>query len=509
MSEITLIYPHQLYSIDQYPALQKNREVWLVEEPLLFGTDADSPFNFHKQKLLLHRASMQLHRDKLETAGYRTRLIEFHELKTTSDILQRAVDAESKRVHLIYPDDYWIEQRLRAATNDHDIELVWHDGPGFLNTRREVDDYFADKDSYFQTKFYQHMRQKLDILLTADGSPIGGKWSFDPENRKKLSENQSIPKHWELPTDDQTRQALQSAREYIESHFENNFGNLEQFNYPLTHAQAKQRLTHFLSHKLHHFGDYQDAITTRDPFLFHSVLSSALNCGLLTPRQVVDAALERYHDSQGSDNEVSLNQIEGFIRQIIGWREFIRGVYWQLGVEQRSSNFFDHQNLLEDCWYTGDTGIPVIDHAIHKTRDYAYAHHIERLMVLGNAMLLAEIHPDDIYHWFMEVYIDAYDWVMVPNVYAMSQFAAGGTMTTKPYFSSSNYIKKMSDATIAGGDWEDIWDGLFWRFMSQNREKLQENTRMGMLFSTLDRMSEEKKERIFEKAEQWITKVTQ
>ncbi|MFB6167002.1 MAG: FAD-binding domain-containing protein, partial [Candidatus Nanohaloarchaea archaeon] len=240
--------------------------------------------------------------------------------------------------------------------------------------------------------------------------------------------------------------------------------------------------------------DYQDALDRDLEFGYHSLLSSSLNIGLITPEEVVERTLEAHEE-----NEYPMNSLEGFLRQVIGWREYIRAVY-EMEPGMRDENFFGNTNELPGEFYTGDTGLPPVDIAIMHARENAYCHHIERLMVLGNVMLLLEIDPDEVYDWFMEMFIDSYDWVMAPNIYGMSQYA-WPEMMTKPYISSSNYIRKMSH--YSGGEWEEYWDGLYWSFIEEHREKLEDVPRMGAMLATLDRMSEETLEQHREKAEEF------
>ena len=259
------------------------------------------------------------------------------------------------------------------------------------------------------------------------------------------------------------------------------------------------RLQRLPGNRLVHFGKYQDAIRRDEPILFHSLLSPALNIGLLTPDQVVNETLQFARAREGT---IPLNSLEGFIRQIIGWREFVRGVYTLEGNQQRTINFWGHSRKLPKSFYTGTTGIDPVDSIIARLQESAYAHHIERLMVLGNFMLLCEIDPHEVYRWFMEMFIDAYDWVMVPNIYGMSQYADGGLMTTKPYISSSKYILRMSD--YPRGPWCDIWDALYWHFISKHRHIFQKNPRMRVMVSSLDRMPLAKKSDYVAKAEQFL-----
>ena len=257
---------------------------------------------------------------------------------------------------------------------------------------------------------------------------------------------------------------------------------------PNDYQQSIEWLNDFLDQRFHDFGVYEDAIVDSEHFLNHSVLTPMLNVGLLTPLQIIDSALE-----YAAQNDIPLNSLEGFIRQIIGWREFIRGIYVAKGTEERNRNFFQHKRKIPPSFYDGTTGIIPIDTTIRKLLKTGYAHHIERLMILGNFMLLCEFDPDEIYRWFMELFIDAYDWVMVPNVYGMSQFADGGLMSTKPYISSSNYLKKMSNYKKA--QWQEIWDALYWRFIDKHREVFNKNIRMKFMVSMYDKMLTEKKEK--------------
>lgn len=305
--------------------------------------------------------------------------------------------------------------------------------------------------------FYQAQRKRMQILIDADGSPKGGQWSFDEDNRKKLPKTFTAPFAPQSPLNNHIKTAIS----HIETHFFNNLGNTKTFRYPVTRADAKAWLKTFIRERFQDFGIYEDAISTEHAFINHSVLTPMLNIGLLTPQEIIDAAL-------AEEDRIPLNSLEGFIRQIIGWREFMHGVYRHRGTDIRKLNFFEHTRSIPKSFYNATTGIPPIDRIIHQLRDEAYCHHIERLMVLGNFMLLCRFDPNEVYKWFMEFFIDAYDWVMVPNVYGMSQFADGGTFTTKPYISGSNYILKMSDETK--GPWTEIWDALFWTFVGDHQE---------------------------------------
>ena len=275
------------------------------------------------------------------------------------------------------------------------------------------------------------------------------------------------------------------AREHIDKHYLKNPGNTEGVIYPTTHSEADAWLEKFINQRLRLFGDYQDAISSNNSFLYHSLLSAPLNAGLITPQEIVDRVLSAH-----SKKPIPLNSLEGFIRQIIGWREYIRAVYALESGKQRTTNFFSFSRKIPRSFWSGETGIEPVDVTIRRVLDNSYAHHIERLMVLGNFMLLCEFDPDEVYLWFMEMFIDAYDWVMVPNVYGMSQYADGGLITTKPYISSSNYVKKMSD--FKSKDWCEVWDALYWNFIDERKNIFKSNKRMSLMIKQLENMEREK-----------------
>ena len=281
--------------------------------------------------------------------------------------------------------------------------------------------------------------------------------------------------------------------------------DVKQFYYPTTHSGARHWLDDFLHQRFQHFGDFEDALSQSHAHIYHSLLSPLLNTGLLTPQQVVDSSLAYAESQEGTPKAVPINALEGFIRQIIGWREYMRAMYVREGVEIRNGNFWDHQHPMPASLYAGTTGILPVDHCIDKLKKTAYGHHIERLMVLGNFMCLCEIHPTAIYTWFMEFFIDAYDWVMVPNVYSMSQYADGGLLTTKPYISGSNYLRKMSD--YPKGEWCDTWDSLYWRFIHKHRSFFEQNPRLRMITGHLDRMGTTGVNQHLERANAYLEKL--
>lgn len=455
--EAVLIFPHHLFR--NHPGLKKDRLIILIEHPIFF-----SKLSFHKQKLVLHRASLKHYESFLKDKGYKTVYLE--------DNLEHAIkELQLSKIHIADLDDIHLENQIKSLVKQYKLQLETCPSPGFLTSVDEFQSLFKNKNQYRMDTFYIHQRKKLDILLDPKGKPLGGKWSMDQENRKRVPKSLEIPP----PLKFKKTKYVQEAIEYVNMKYPKHPGCSETFNYPTSYREADSALKDFLEKRLHFFGDYEDAIVQKQLILFHSYLSPLLNIGLLTPDQVIKETLDFCEN-----HHIPLNSLEGFIRQVIGWREFVRGIYHTIGEKQRKSNFFNHKRRLPASIYEGTTGILPIDATIKKLQSHAYLHHIERLMIVGNFFLLCEIDPNEVYKWFMELFIDSYDWVMVPNVYGMSQYADGGCITTKPYFSGSNYILKMSD--FPKGEWCKIWDALFWRFMIKNEKALKSQPRLSFLF---------------------------
>lgn len=491
MNAVSLVFPHQLF--EKNPCLAKERKVILAEETLFYNQ-----YRFHKQKLVFHRASMKFYENYLQKKGFNVEYIDAQNpLTDIRELLPELQNRGISEIHFTEVTDNWLEKRLKTSAENYAIHLRQYDSPQFVNTQKEIKDYFSDKNSFSQTQFYIHERKKREILIDPNGKPVGGKWSFDAENRKKFPANRQAPAI-QFPSENQW---LKEAKKYVEKNYPENYGsNSSPIIYPVTFAEAHAWLQQFLETRFFDFGPFEDALVSREHILFHSMLSPLLNSGLLTPTEVLDAAI-----AFAFENNVPLNSLEGFVRQILGWREFIRAVYELKGNKQRTRNFWGFNRKIPNSFWEGTTGIDPLDNAIQKVLKTGYAHHIERLMVIGNFMLLCEFHPDEVYRWFMELFIDAYDWVMVPNVYGMSQFADSGFMATKPYISGSNYLMKMSD--YKKGDWQITWDALFWRFMHVHRDFFTQNPRLGMLIRTLDKMPAEKRNAHIEKAENYLESV--
>ncbi len=488
MNIVSIIFPHQLF--ENNPCLDINRKVIIVEENLFF-----SQYLFHRQKILFHRATMKFYEDYLKRNKYNVQYIDKKE--DNSDVrnlipwlIKQGVD----EIHYTEVTDDWLDDRIKRGVENNSVRLRSYPSPMFLNDIDELKSYFGENKRFYQTRFYIHQRKKMGVLVDDQNKPYGGRWSFDKENRQKYPRGKTPPGVMFPEENDYVRE----AGSYVKNHFRDNYGELPGTRfYPATFDEARTFSENFFKQRLYDFGTYEDAIVCNENFLNHSVLSPILNTGLITPKEIVSRAID-----YASEYNIPLNSTEGFIRQVTGWREFIRGVYELKGRDQRTMNFWKFKRKIPRSFYDGTTGILPVDTVIKKVLKTGYCHHIERLMVLGNFMLLCEFDPDEVYRWFMELFIDSYDWVMVPNVYGMSQFADGGIMSTKPYISSSNYLRKMGD--FPGGKWEPLWDALFWRFMHVHSDFFNQNPRMRMLLKTFERKPDNEKNNIFGIAENYL-----
>jgi len=493
MAKIGVLFPHQLFKTHAlYKACDK---VYLVEEYLYF-----KQYNFHKQKLAFHRASMKAFEQHVNSQSTEVVYIESSDKNSdVRDLLPYIFKKESPtEIHIINPTDYWLELRIKEAVHGANIEIKEYENPLFLNTHEELSTFFReDKKSFFQTTWYKQERKKRNILLEENGEPAGGKWTYDIDNRKKYPKKKTPPAVHFPKTDEHWRE----AQVYVTKNFADNIGELSDAPlYPTNYKSTKKWFQQFLEYRFHEFGDYEDSIVQNENILHHSVLTPMMNVGLISPQEVLEAAL-----AFAKKEQIPINSTEGFVRQIIGWREFIRGMYECKGVASRTSNFWNFKRKIPASFYDGTTGIVPVDDTIKKVLKTGYCHHIERLMILGNFMLLCEFDPKEVYRWFMELFIDAYDWVMVPNVYGMSQFSDGGFFATKPYIGGSNYIKKMSD--YPKGDWQASWDGLYWNFIDKQKVFFLSNPRMSMMVRLFEKMDIQKKEAHLKNAQTFLEKL--
>jgi deoxyribodipyrimidine photolyase-related protein len=487
-----VILGNQLFPLRQLPSRDKG-PVFMAEDVGLCTYE-----KHHQQKIVLFLAAMRSYRDELREAGYDVHYIELDtsDARSYEDKLMdalRATGADSITHFEI--EDKPFEERLIAFAEDHDLGRTELSSPMFLSSRADFEEFAGSKSRLLMGDFYKQQRRRLNILVDDEGQPVGERWSFDADNRKKLPRSVEPPA---VASAARTRH-VDDVIDLVKREFNAHPGNAEGFHWATTRPEALDLLDDFVTQRLAQFGPYEDAMTTRSPTVFHSVLSPYLNMGLLTPRDVVDKVLE-----QG--DAVPLQSVEGFVRQVIGWREFIRGIYRQFSERQESSNFWSHDRELTDSWYDGSTGIVPLDDTITTALEMGWTHHIPRLMVAGNLMTLCEIRPSTAHRWFMEMFVDSSEWVMGPNVYGMGLFSDGGVFATKPYICGSNYLRKMSD--YPKGDWCDVVDGLYWRFIDKHRDFFAGNPRLALMPRALDRLDEARKQHIFEAAEAFIEEHT-
>ncbi|MFB6212327.1 MAG: cryptochrome/photolyase family protein [Candidatus Magasanikbacteria bacterium] len=481
--EVALVFPNQLFKNNS--AIENSEKVFLIEDPLFF-----KQFSFHKKKLVLHRASMKWYEDQISKP---TVYIDSNQIDSTQEISEFLPESIEK-AHLLKPVDDWLRKGIEKAFEDREISIFWHGNPSFIFSL-EKSKSFIDKDNFLLEKFYRKARKERNILIDSDGEPAGGKWNFDEENRKSFPKNKELPSLKDVGLEQNSY--VEEAIKYVEDNFADNYGNIENFYFPINRKGSLKWFEDFLKERFSEFGSYQDAISSSNHTAFHSLISPMLNIGLITPEEVINRATDYLNKG------VPINSVEGFIRQILGWREFMRLTYQLKGSDMRTSNLFSHEKDMPDSFWRAETGIEPVDETIDFIINHGFTHHIERLMILSNFMLLCEINPKDVYKWFMELFIDSYDWVMVPNVYEMGQFSSGGIFATKPYISSSNYILKMSDYNE--GKWARIWDGLYWRFLNKNKEILKQNYRMSLVLHHLNKMNDKELEKHEKVAENYLT----
>jgi deoxyribodipyrimidine photolyase-related protein len=468
-----LLLGDQLF--DGLPGIAPEVEIVMIE-----SLDLCTRVRHHQQKVVLFLSGMRHMRDRLRRGG---RTVHYVELNPDDPRPFRDQAAEFSPESCYEPADPFAREALCG--------LRHLPNPNFLTTDEDWAVYRGRHKRLRMADFYVEQRGRLGLLIEPNGEPTGGRWSFDEDNRKKLPKSVIVPpRPWPV-ADATTREVVQVVERVLRHHP----GKAADFCWPVTHEEAAEWLSEFLEHRLDRFGDYEDALSQRDGTLFHSLITPMLNIGLLLPGQVLDLVFERHRR-----RPAPLNSLEGFVRQVIGWREFIKKL--DQTYTQPTKNHFGHGRKLGPSWWDGTTGLMPLDLSIRRAEQFGWIHHIERLMVVGAAMLMCEVAPDEAYRWFMEMTLDSADWVMAPNVFGMSQFADGGLFATKPYLSGSNYLRKMSD--YPAGPWEDVWDGLFWRFMKKNEAKLASNHRLGMLLSGFDRIPAARRERILSAAEGFI-----
>ena len=462
----------------------------------------------HIQKVIGFFAAMRQFAEDLESSGHKVRYFKINDAENKQNVtenLSKLIEEQHiERFEYIYPDEYRLDQQLSAFVKDLKISSKVFSAEHFYTNRQDLADFFKGKKQYLMENFYRDMRKKHDILMIAD-QPEGGKWNYDKSNRNKWKGDVDIPSYkWFKNDVSEVVEDLQNAKIETIGRFDT-----KTFSYSITRAQALEQLKYFCEALLIHFGDYQDAMHTNQDYLFHSRLSFAMNLKLISPKDVVKTVMN-YYRKHG--DEIHISQVEGFVRQIIGWREYMRGMYWAFMPDYKTKNELDNHNKLPDFFWTGNTKMNCLKHAINNSLDNGYAHHIQRLMITGNYALLTQTHPDEVDDWYLGIYVDAIEWVQLTNTRGMSQFADGGKIATKPYVSSGSYINKMSNYCVdcrynkskKTGDDACPFNSLYWNFLDEKREQLSNNFRMGMMYNLLDKMDKQELQNIKEKAQHII-----
>lgn len=460
----------------------------------------------HKKKIAFLFSAMRHFAEELKQSGYNVEYTKLDD-KDNADSFRGEVERALRQhkidsIAVTHPGEYRVLADMLTWESDFGVPVEIKPDDRFLCTPEAFADWAKDRKRLRMEYFYRDMRRKYSILMQGN-EPIGGKWNYDAENRRSPEEGLDIPGPYSSDTDDITRGVL----ELVEQRFLAHFGDLEPFHFAVTRDQALAALQLFIDSRLCLFGDYQDAMIEGEPWMYHSHISFYLNCGLLLPLECAKAAEQAYHQGKAP-----LNAVEGFIRQIIGWREYVRGIYWLKMPEYRQENYFEAGRDLPGFYWTANTRMNCLRQCVLETRENAYAHHIQRLMVLGNFALLAGIDPKQVNEWFLSVYADAYEWVELPNVSGMILFADGGYLASKPYAAGGGYINRMSDyckhcdykVTKKNGPDACPFNYLYWDFVARNRKKLQSNHRMGMMYKTYDRMDADKKQAISDASQHFL-----
>ncbi|MBF9058289.1 cryptochrome/photolyase family protein [Rhodobacterales bacterium HKCCSP123] len=460
----------------------------------------------HPKKIAFLFAAMRKFAAHLEGRGWRVRYTRLDDPENAGSIpgelLRRAGETGATEVLATEPGEF----RLIAALEDCPIPVHQFPDDRFLCSHAEFEAWAEGRKELRMEWFYREMRRKTGLLMEGD-KPEGGKWNYDHDNRKPAPDEITFGGPMQFAPDETVEEVLA----LVEDRFGGNFGRLRPFWFATDRGQARQALRHFIRNALPEFGDYQDAMLDRNRFLYHAVISMYLNAGLLGWREICEAAEDAYRAG-----DAPLNAVEGFIRQVIGWREYMRGIYFREGPDYTSRNALNHQRKLPGFYWTAETDMRCMARAIEQTRDEAYAHHIQRLMVTGNFALLAGIDPHEVHEWYLAVYADAYEWVEAPNVIGMSQFADGGIVGSKPYVSGGNYIRKMSDYCNScsyhvgdkTGDKACPFNYLYWAFLHRHRERFGKNPRMAQMYRTWMRMSDEKRQATLESAGAFLDKLS-
>ena len=450
----------------------------------------------HIQKVVAFFLSMRNFSEELQKKGHHVIYYNLDDQKNQQDLVEnlKQIIEENKVEKFEYqlPDEFRLDQQLKDFCEELSIETNAVDTEHFYTKRNDVANFFEGKKEMTMEYFYRDMRKKHEIMMLDDKKPEGGKWNFDKSNRKKWTGKPEIPPHKNF------KKKVTHIVDLLEKEKIETIGRIdaEQFSWPTSRKECLEVLDYFCEKLLVYFGDYEDAMHTDEKFLFHSRLSFAMNTKMLSPKEIIDTTLDYYYEHK---DHIDISQVEGFVRQILGWREFMRGIYWKEMPEYKSLNELENTNKLPDFYWTGKTKMNCMSYAINQSLDEAHAHHIQRLMVTGNFALLTMVNPDEVDAWYLGVYIDAIEWVELTNTRGMSQFADGGIVATKPYVSSGSYINKMSNyckschysVSKKEGEKACPFNNLYWNFLYKNQEKFKNNQRMNMMMSLLKKMNKD------------------
>ncbi len=501
MSRLVLVLGDQLSAgLASLKAADKARDVVVMAEV----ADEAGYVPHHPKKIALIFAAMRKFAVRLRGDGWNVRYARLDDPDNAGSIcgelLRRAEETGASEVIATEPGEW----RLINALQHCPLKVRLLEDDRFIASHAEFDHWAEGRKALRMEYFYRDMRRKTGLLMEGD-TPVGGQWNFDHDNRKPAREEVThVPIRFE--PDDVAEEVL----DLVETRFSDNFGTLRPFGFATDRDQALRALRHFVDHALPRFGDYQDAMLDGDRFLYHSLLSAYINIGLLNPMEVCQEVENAYEKG-----DIPINAAEGFIRQIIGWREYVRGIYFREGADYPTRNKLNHKRKLPNLYWGAETRMRCVAKAVAQTRDEAYAHHIQRLMVTGNFGLLAGIDPGALHEWYLSVYIDAFEWVEAPNTVGMSQFADGGIIASKPYVSSGNYINKMSDhcrhcaysVTKKTGEGACPFNLLYWHFMDRHRDRFEGNPRMAQMYRTFDRMDADKRETILTEAQGFLDRM--
>jgi deoxyribodipyrimidine photolyase-related protein len=504
-----LIFGDQLsHNLINFIHLDKKNDVVLMCEVKEEATYAAH----HPKKIAFIFSAMRHFALEMEEKGIKVDYVKFDDAKNLHSFdqeLARAIKKYSpKKILLTEPSEYRVWQKVLNWQKNLKVSFEIFPDNRFLCSQAEFRSWAKDKKQLRLEFFYREMRKKHRILLDEKNQPVGGKWNYDVENRKSLKNEVKSIKRISHKKDQITLNVLK----LVEENFANNFGDLLPFHFAVNRAQALIEAKQFFLEILPFYGDYQDAMVSGEPFLYHSLLSSYLNVGLLSALELCQMAENCYHSGVAD-----LNAVEGFIRQILGWREYVRGIYFLKMPDYQNLNFFAAQEKLPELFWGKKTQMFCLSEVIDQTKKNGYSHHIQRLMITGNFALLAAINPSEVHNWYLSVYTDAFEWVEMPNTIGMALHADGGIMASKPYAASSRYIDKMSnfcskcnfDNKIVAGKNACPFNSLYWNFINKNEEKLKKNARMQFVYPTWHKMAANKKSEILAQADFYLKKIAQ